>query len=129
VAIGAIASPDTGSKFRLRKSASTNVWDFIYSDVSVSTGGITSGSTNYIEVAWDINEAHGYCAEIRINGGNYKTVSGCSAGAPSLASVGFLGDGLGNANKSVLGRIDEVIVSSDSQRDLYAIRNLGNYPN
>jgi len=129
VAIGFINSPDTGAKFRVRKTASASTWEFLYSDVAVSTGGLTSGSTNYIEVAWDINEAHGYCAEIRINGGNYKTVSGCSAGAPTGTNFGYLGDVSGNNAKSILGRVDEVIISSDSQRDLYAIRNLGNYPN
>jgi len=127
-AFGWLPSGDTTPRFAFRKSNSGNSWAFKYEDVSVSLA-LTAGTTYYVEVEWDDSKAHGFCAGLRTDGGTFTTSNSCTTGPPSNTTFGLLGDSILNSGHSLNGRMDEVIISSDSQRDLYAIRNLGAYPN
>ena len=128
-ALGWNPSADPSPRFRFGKGTSGNTWSFKYEDVTVSQS-LTAGTTYYVEFAWDHSKANGFCAEIRVDGGTFATSNTCSASVPSFTpnALSLMGDADLVSATSLNGKMDEVIISSDSTRDLYAIRNLGSYP-
>ena len=128
-AFGWVPSGDASPRFAFRKGNSGSTWSFKYEDVSIDKT-LTAGTTYYVEVAWDHSKTHGYCAGARIDGGTMTTSNSCTASVPTMtSSFGLMGDATLASGTSLNGKMDEVIISSDSTRDLYAIRDLGSYPN
>lgn len=103
---------NTGTQFQWR-----------YKDKTTTYSSFVSGSTYFIELAWDSAETTlGAPCRIYVNGVNVSSCSGGSTGSdPSVGSGTFKLSGFdGNTTD---GWYDQLLISNDPTRDLYAIRD------
>jgi hypothetical protein len=117
----------TGGKWFFDKVSSSNPI-FYYGDASatVSATSLTSGSTTYIEIAWDYDSSTlGAPCKVYKNGVLAATCGALSsATVPAATTMKFSGF---DANQW-WAKYDQILISSDPTRDLYAVRDLTSFP-